>query len=807
MTPGFDKLKHALADRYAIEREIGEGGMATVYLADDLKHERKVALKVLKPELAAVMGAERFLAEIKTTANLQHPHILPLHDSGEADGFLYYVMPYIDGESLADRLQREKQLPVDEAVRIATDVAEALHTAHEHGVIHRDIKPANILLSQGRPLVADFGIALAVSAAGGGRLTETGLSMGTPYYMSPEQASADRDPTAASDVYSLGCVLYEMLVGEPPHTGNTAQAVLAKILTERPRRITDLRATVPHNVTAAVARSLEQLPADRFESAEQFVRALGDGAFTHELPAITPTQVVAAAPIAQAPSRSPLARWLPWGIAAAGMAVAAWALLPTPAEPGPPTFRMMLSDFVVESGSGWRIAISRDGSTLVAAGADDLLYVRRSDDTEFRPIQGTQGAQNPSVSPDGEWVVFEQRDALVRVQVTGGPVLPVVPDGNSPHWFAQDEIVFRGERAAYRVSSAGGTATQIAEANAGRPFMLPGGRALLGDGSDGVYLNDLESGESTLIGPGGSNGRYVPSGHILYGDRTVQSVLSRPFDLETLEATGPPVPVLPSVNIFGGGAVQLAVSDNGTLVYGVIGFAPTGGGSERLTWIEMDGTRTDLALDFAAGQVRAPRISPEGTHLAYADGPAGEVFLLDFNTGWTTQLTEALGGPGTTGRDGAYLPVWSFDGANLYVTRQAGSYRVTVDGSQAPVRIGTRVGGPIIRGVSGRESSGHRNAVRGGAARFSRSGSRGRTARATDVSGGRMARGERGGLTRRELAGVPCVRGRPPRGLAPRVPRAGARDPDLGRWRRRSRVGAGRLGDLLHHAGRQDDAT
>ena len=232
MPDPITRLNAALEGRYSIERELGEGGMATVYLAEDLKHERKVALKVLKSELAAVVGAERFLAEIKTTANLQHPHILPLHDSGAADSFLFYVMPFVEGETLGDRLKREKQLPIDEAVRIATDVAEALGAAHEQGIIHRDIKPANILLSRGRPLVADFGIALAVTTAGGGRLTETGLSMGTPFYMSPEQASADREPSAASDVYSLGCVLYEMLVGEPPYVGSTAQAVLAKILTD-----------------------------------------------------------------------------------------------------------------------------------------------------------------------------------------------------------------------------------------------------------------------------------------------------------------------------------------------------------------------------------------------------------------------------------------------------------------------------------------------------------------------------------------------------------------------------------------------
>ena len=249
MAPGFDELKTALADRYAIESEIGEGGMATVYLARDLKHNRSVAVKVLRPELAAVLGGERFLTEIQTTANLQHPHILPLFDSGETDGFLFYVMPFVEGESLGELLDREKQLPVEEAVRIAKAVASALDYAHRHDVIHRDIKPENILLHDGEPVVADFGIALAVSAAGGGRLTETGLSLGTPHYMSPEQATADRSLTARSDVYSLGCVLYEMLTGDPPHTGPTAQAILMRILTEEPRSVTDIRRSVPPHAT------------------------------------------------------------------------------------------------------------------------------------------------------------------------------------------------------------------------------------------------------------------------------------------------------------------------------------------------------------------------------------------------------------------------------------------------------------------------------------------------------------------------------------------------------------------------------
>src|SRR5881296_3388687 len=218
------QLKTSLRDRYEIEREIGAGGMATVYLARDLRHDRPVALKLLNPELGAVLGVERFLSEIRVTANLQHPNLLPLFDSGAANGLLFYVMPFVEGESLRARLDREKQLPVDEAIRVATAVASALDYAHSHGVIHRDLKPENILLQAGQPVVADFGIALAVSNAGGARITQTGLSLGTPQYMSPEQATGDRVIDGRTDIYSLGAVLYEMLAGDPPHTGSTAQA-------------------------------------------------------------------------------------------------------------------------------------------------------------------------------------------------------------------------------------------------------------------------------------------------------------------------------------------------------------------------------------------------------------------------------------------------------------------------------------------------------------------------------------------------------------------------------------------------------
>ena len=276
MTDPVTRLNAALEGRYRIERQLGEGGMATVYLADDLKHERKVALKVLKPELAAVVGADRFLAEIKTTANLQHPHILPLFDSGQADSFLFYVMPYVEGDTLRDKIDREKQLSVQEALTITEKVASALDYAHEHGVVHRDIKPGNILLSErGEPTVADFGIALAVAQAGGGRVTETGLSLGTPHYTSPEQATGDRDVDSRTDVYALGCVLYEMLTGDPPYQGSSAQAVLGQILTGDPVWASKKRSSVPANVDAAIRRALEKLPADRFTGAQQFTK--GDG--------------------------------------------------------------------------------------------------------------------------------------------------------------------------------------------------------------------------------------------------------------------------------------------------------------------------------------------------------------------------------------------------------------------------------------------------------------------------------------------------------------------------------------------------
>jgi len=274
VTDATSRLAAALSDRYHIEREIGSGGMATVYLARDLKHDRKVAIKVLRPELAAVLGSERFLREIKITANLNHPHILPLLDSGEADGFLYYVMPYVEGESLRDRLNREKQLPIEDALKISAEVSDALGHAHSHDVVHRDIKPENILLESGHAVIADFGIAHAVSLAGSDRLTATGIVVGTPVYLSPEQAAGDREIDGRSDVYALGCVLYEMLAGEPPITGPTVPAILARKSTESPPSVTSVRKTVPPELERAINRALALVPADRHRTAAELSQEL-----------------------------------------------------------------------------------------------------------------------------------------------------------------------------------------------------------------------------------------------------------------------------------------------------------------------------------------------------------------------------------------------------------------------------------------------------------------------------------------------------------------------------------------------------
>ena len=314
MPEASDPFAAALADRYRIERELGRGGMAMVYLAHDLRHDRPVALKVLRPELAASLGPERFLQEIRIAARLQHPHILPVHDSGEAAGRLWYTMPYVEGESLRQRMAREGQLSLDQAVRIATQVLSALGYAHAHGVIHRDIKPENILLEGDEAVVADFGVARAITAAGQDRLTETGLALGTPAYMSPEQATATRELDGRSDLYALGCVLYEMLAGQPPFVGATAQQLLARHAMDTVPPLRTVRATVPEGVERSVMRALAKVPADRFPTAADFAQALATPGETRE------TAVMPSTP----PPYRPAPAWSRWRPAGSGSSRSPW---------------------------------------------------------------------------------------------------------------------------------------------------------------------------------------------------------------------------------------------------------------------------------------------------------------------------------------------------------------------------------------------------------------------------------------------------------------------------------------------------
>jgi Tol biopolymer transport system component len=626
-----DRLVAELVDRYRLERELGAGGMATVYLAHDLRHDRRVALKVLRPELAAVIGAERFLHEIKTTANLQHPHILPLHDSGEAGGLVYYVMPFVEGESLRDRLSREHQLPVEEAVRIAREVAEALDYAHRHGVVHRDIKPENILLHDGRVQVADFGIALAVSHAGGGtRMTETGMSLGTPHYMAPEQAMGDRDITARADVYALGCVLYEMLVGEPPFTGPTAQAIVARVVTEQPRPLTTQRHTVSPALEAVVRKALEKLPADRFTSAAQMAEALAHPE-RH-----APAEAVRA-PAARDARLARLALPLA-AVAILALALAAWALT-RPVPPGPVSRYALFFPEDQAPQLAAPFAIAPDGSSLVYVRVGDegpQLWVKERHRQDASPLPGTSGVGLFAISPDGRWVAFLQARQLRKVAIGGGPVTTLADSAavglSGVAWLDDGTIVFSRGRAdeLARVSDVGGPATTVwrSDTLAGALLApLPGGRGVLFTACPAgrcalqrdVMLLDLRTGQARLLLEGAARAEYLPTGHVAYA-RPDGGLFVVPFDLGRMELRGPPVPVLDSVATVGTVFSMFSISREGTLA-ARLGSALNTAQRFEMVWLDRSGRETpvDTAWTFRHQEFGANvgwALSPDGTRLA-----------------------------------------------------------------------------------------------------------------------------------------------------------------------------------------------
>ena len=716
----LEKLQLALTGRYAVVREVGAGGMATVFLARDVKHDRHVALKVLRPELGAVLGVERFLSEIKVTAHLQHPHLLPLFDSGEAEGLLFYVMPYVEGESLRSKLDAEHQLPIDEALRLTLAVASALEYAHKKGVIHRDLKPENILLQHGEPVVSDFGIALAVSNAGGARVTQTGLSLGTPQYMSPEQATGDRVVDARSDIYSLAAVLYEMLTGEPPHAGKTAQAIIARVLTEKANSTRLMRDTVPLHVDAAVLKALSKLPADRFATAAEFAAALKNPSIMATgaadassnrggAPGVTGGRVPAGAGASWFSVRSAL----PWLIAlvGAGFGIASWLGLAPRFTKGSSTdavvrFVVPLPAAVGFGGPSSALAISRDGSAIVVGSVNQRnvgLFVRTLDDPQLVRLAGTEGAGGfATFSPDGAWIAFVTGTTLMKIPRAGGPVVTIaqgVNPGAGVAWGDDDRIVFgktgggvinRGAFGLWIMSATGADQRQLTkldtatEAGHGTPSFLPGGRAIVfatltSPGGTGPLAVATLDGKVTRLAVNGTSPQYTDDGHLLFFD-LAGTVLSVPFDAKSFRTTGPAVPVVQGVSIRNGRTGQWAVSGNGTLVHNLGVFSST------LVSVDRSGLATPLF-----GEVRGfrrPRVSPDGRRIVVEIGEGGtagsgskvDLWMLDRGSGTMSRFTF---GPSSSD------PLWTRDGKRIAYARSQTSavgadiYWQPADGSGA----------------------------------------------------------------------------------------------------------------------------
>ena len=684
MNSTIERLTTALSRSYRVERKLGAGGMATVYLAHDLKHERDVAIKVLHPDLGAALGAARFLSEIKTTAKLQHPHILPLLDSGAADGLLYYVMPYVRGETLRARLERERQLPVDDALRIAREVASALEHAHKQGIIHRDIKPENILLQDGAAVVADFGIALAVQSAGGARLTQTGLSLGTPQYMSPEQATGERLVDARSDVYALGAVTYEMLAGEPPFTGPTVQAVVARLLSDTPRSISAQRKAVPVHVEAAVMRALEKLPADRFAQAAAFATALE---------ASSPGTLLGLAPRASTTKRG---RWFTGTFVvtvAAGIALSGWWIGQRSSSVRGDDRRLVADLSMEGKRAKIGVEVSPNGRLVGTVGLDSngvsVIRLRDLSSDSAHIVPGSQGVSWFVFSPDNKSLIFlGEGGSFRRMAVEGGPSTAIAapnPFNSSLHWGADDWVYFtQSSGALSRVRAAGGAVQSLTSLDSARrefshwdPQLLPGGKTLLffsyafPADSSRVEVVDLSTRRrQTLIG-NASFPRYVAGGYLTFIREGV--VMAVRFDASALRVDGEPVSVLTNVASDQTlGVSGYAISKDGTLVYQRQSDVDV---PQLVREIGRDGRDGELLT--ATGRWAEPRLSPDGRYLALSQlGRSIQIWLLDRTRQVFSQLTRGAGA--------SFSPNWSPDSRSLIHIAETPVYdvvRTPVDGS------------------------------------------------------------------------------------------------------------------------------
>jgi hypothetical protein len=678
------RLATALADRYRIERELGAGGMATVFLARDLRHEREVAIKVLRPELGTAIGAQRFLAEIRTTARLQHPHILPLLDSGDAgDGLLYYVMPFVRGESLRQRLERERQLPIDDALGIAREVADALQHAHGLGVIHRDIKPENILLQDGHALVADFGIALALQHSGGQRMTQTGMSLGTPHYMSPEQAMGERTLDARTDVYALGAVTYEMLAGQPPFTGATAQAIVAQVIAAPPHPPSRFRDTVPPEAEGAVLRALAKLPADRWPSTKAFADALarGDG---------NGTGLTRASVATRSMPGTWRDAWRRWGLAGAAAVLGALAMAAAmqgggtgagahPAGGTGITVRTVVaqpdSEALAPALPFPAMALSPSGDRLfyvrAVPGGTMQLRVRHWDRLHSEALpRAVVDACCLAVSPTGDSVAYLAGTGRFEVQALAGGAPRVLADsalgtvtttGGGIDW-AGDGMLYVGAREGLlRVDPRTDTQVLVARIDRARgdrlllwPSVLPGGKAalvtivtrnVLDRTESRIGIADFATGTVELV-EAGMRAIYAPTGHLLVA-RGSGVLWAVPFDLATRRVTGRGIELGDTLYTraaaFNMGSVDLALAPDGTLTY-----LAGDEGRFQLVTVDRGGTARPLADQFDMVTFNGMSLSRDGRRLAIvavgSDYRSG-LWLVPLDGSPATRLDVGVGGP------------------------------------------------------------------------------------------------------------------------------------------------------------------